>query len=248
MTSPNSLWRAGQTRVFAASGVDLRLVEGTWPFAVENEHAITRHWERRRQETPGFFNGVVYVLVAFSMSEAGTLSGRLVRTDFRSSLYWRDSGWRDSSVMDAFGAALITSAEGHLLVGRQRAGHLNSGLYYPPSGFLDAEDITGDGRVDIDASAARETVEETGLSPSHLQRAGDYVIAMVGGLMSIGVPFRSPLSGAALLAEATRHIEGDDTSEVAEFLLIRPGEAHGLPMPDYARAMIAHLPNLKTSV
>ncbi|MGE3230716.1 MAG: NUDIX hydrolase [Hyphomicrobium sp.] len=228
------------------SGVDLNLVDGAWPFAVENERAIAEHWERRRRGSPGFFNGVVYVLVAYSVSEDGILSGRLVRTDFRSNLYWRETGWRDASVMDAFASALIFSAEGHLLVGRQRAGNLNSGLCYPPGGFLDAQDIAADGRIDIDASAARETAEEAGLSPSHLGRAGDYVIAMVGGLMSIGVPFRSRLSGAALLAEATRHIADDAESEVAEFLLVRPGEAHTLPMPDYSRVMIAQLPDLKT--
>lgn len=246
MTSKSSLWRAGETRVFAVQSVDLRVVPGVWPFACEHAREISAHWERRRREAPAFFNGAVFALVDFAVSEAGALSGRLVRTDFKSNLYWRETGCRDTSVMDAFGSALLFSAEAQVLVGRQRAGNLNSGLYYPPSGFIDAGDVSADGHIDIDGSALRETAEETGLSASHLERTGGYFVTMADGLMSIAVPFHSRLSGAALLSAATRHIALDDGSEVAEFLLVTPGDTKDLPMPDYARAMLDHIATLES--
>jgi 8-oxo-dGTP pyrophosphatase MutT (NUDIX family) len=175
------------------------------------------------------------------------LSGRFLRTDFKSFLYWRESGWPDRSVMDAFGSALILSSDGHALLGRQRAGNLNSGLCYPPGGFIDVGDVRPDGTIDIEASVAREIAEETGLAAPSIQRADGYAITISGPVLSIAVPFRSPLPGPALLAQASHHISADPGGELGCVVLALPGDGNAaLPMPDYARALLHHLPRLKT--
>lgn len=240
------MWSPDETRVFLAAGLDLRVADGGWPFADRHREEIAAHWDRRTRETPVFFNGPVHLLAARASTERGILQGRFIRTDFKSFLYWRETGSPDTSVMDAFGSALILSAEGQVLLGRQRAGHLNSGLYYPPGGFVDASDVGADGRIDIDASTAREIAEETGLAAPTIQRARGYVITVAGPVLSIAVPYRSQLPGAALLDAARRHIAADADSELADVVLAAPGEdAAELPMPTYARALLRHLPRLK---
>lgn len=241
------MWRHGETRVFEAATVDLRVTDDPWPFSERYQDKIAAHWERRLRETPGFFNGAVHMLTAHSLSADGRFSARFVRGDFKSFLYWRETGWRDTGVMDGFGSALILSAEGHVLLGRQSAGNLNSGLCYPPGGFIDARDIRLDGTIDLEGSVSREILEETGLAPPTISRTTGYVITVAGPVLSIAAPYYSQLPGAALLREARRHISADAESELADLVFAAPGDASTeLPMPDYARALLRHLPRLKT--
>jgi hypothetical protein len=243
------MWAHDVTRVFAVSSVDLRVIEGTWAFADRHIRDIEAHWARRQRETPGFFNGSVVIMTAYAVSGDGRrLSAKFIRTDFRSFLYWRETGWRDGSVMDGFGSALILSADGRVLLGRQSEGNLNSGLCYPPSGFIDACDIGADGSIDIDSSVAREVGEETGLSAPLLSREDGYVVTIAGPTLSIAIPLRSPLAGDALLRAANHYIS-EEGSELAQFVLAAPGAPpNGLPMPDYARALLTGLPHLKIAV
>jgi len=239
----------GEGRVFTVSGVDLCVAGGTWPFADRHRSEIEAHWARRVRETPGFFNGAVFVVTGYSVSAGGRLSAQFVRTDFKSFLYWRETGFRDESVLDGFGSALILSADGGVLLGRQRAGNLNSGLCYPPSGFIDASDVREDGVIDIDASVAREVAEETGLSPPVIARGEGYIVTRAGPVLSIAVPFLSPLPGPALLSAARGHIASDGESELADLRLATPGDVPaGMPMLDYARVLLAGLARLEIPV
>lgn len=240
------MWTADETRVFSVSALDLRVAEGSWPFADRHRDEIAAHWQRRARETPGFFNGGVLLLADYALTEGERLRGRFIRTDFKSFLYWRETGHRDASVMDASGSGLVLSADGLVLLGRQRSGNLNSGLCYPPCGFIDARDIGGDGAIDIEASTAREIAEETGLTAPAIERAGGYVGTIAGPVLSIAVPYRSPLRGADLLRRVEAHLAADAASELAEVMLAPPGAAcDDLPMPPYARALLGHLPGLK---
>ncbi|MBN8910869.1 MAG: NUDIX hydrolase [Rhizobiales bacterium] len=209
------MWAHGETRVFRVPSVDLRVTDGGWAFADRHRGEIEAHWARRVREAPGFFNGPVFMMDAYSVSAHGHLSASFIRSDFRSFLYWRETGFRDDRIMDGFGSALIRSADGRVLLGRQSAGNLNSGLCYPPSGFIDVRDVRPDGLIDIDRSVAREVAEET-------------------------------LTGDALLSEATRHISSEEQSELVQLLLVAPGAPDaGLPMLDYARALLTNLPHLE---
>lgn len=242
------MWRQGETRVLTATRAELRVSAGTWAFAERRKAEIADHWAMRCRETPGFFNGPVHLLSTFSIDSQGLLSARFVRSDFASFLYWRETGWQDDTVMDCFGSALIFSAEGSLLLGQQRRGNLNSGLLYPPSGFIDPCDITPDGHIDIDASALREVGEETGLDGALLAPLGGYTLTMAGPVLSIGVPVRCPLADADLAAHVAGHIGADPASELLRAVLVRPGEAlSGHPMPEYTRALLDHLAGVKNS-
>ena len=242
------MWRHGETRVIEVAGAELRVTDAAWPFALRHAQEIAAHWQRRARENPNFFNGAIHMLSAYTVSGDGVFSGRYLRTDFKSFLYWRETGWRDTSVMDAFGSALIRSAEGHVLLCRQRAGNLNSGLCVLPGGFIDGRDIAADGTIDIVHSVRREIAEETGLGEGQLRQAGGLMVATAGPALSIAVPWQSDLPGLELVRLANRHIAADPKGELAEVLAVAPEDAlgGGLPLPDFVRVLLGKLADLKT--
>ncbi|MDQ8697439.1 NUDIX hydrolase [Hyphomicrobium sp. LHD-15] len=243
------MWTHDETRVFAVSGVTLRVVDGTWDFAAQKNQYIAEHWQRRLDENPKFFNGIVHVLVNYSLSAGGVFSGTFVRTDFKSFLYWRETGAPDPTVMDAFGSALILSSEGRVLLGRQRQGNLNGDLSYPPGGFIDVRDIAADGTIDLDGSVLREITEETGLDDTVLQRLSGYVVTIAGPVLSIAVPWTSALSEPNLISAVSRHIDADPDGELKSVAFVAPGaSADGLAMPAYARALLGGLSKLKSLI
>lgn len=211
-----------------------------WPFAEERKSEIEAYWEASRAKRPKLFNGVIFVVANCELA-AGTFSGALLRTDFKSFLYWKESGYPDTSVCDAFGSAVIRSAEGHLLFGRQTGGNLNSGMVYPPGGFIDARDVS-EGRVDIDASIARELIEETGLRAADLERAPGYLLTRAGALTSIAIEWRSALAAEALRERILQHVRSQPVPELADVVIVRGRAAtDAADMQPYARAIVGRL-------
>jgi hypothetical protein len=144
----------GVHRVHACS---IRCGSETWPFAEREAPAIRDHWEQRSAQNPKFFNGRVHIMTSGSLRE-GCLEGILAATDFAASLYWRETGYRDQSVVDCFGSAIFLGSDSTLIYGRQTSGNINAGMIYPPGGFIDASDIDTCGAVDIDRNIARVIV------------------------------------------------------------------------------------------
>jgi hypothetical protein len=208
-----------------------------WAFAEDRRAEIAAHWRNATAERPKLFNGTVYVLRE-GVLVGQTFRGTFVRTDFKSFLYWRESGYVDQSVRDGFGSAVIRSAEGHVLFGRQTGGNVNAGLAYPPGGFIDTRDVA-DGAIDIDASIARELAEETGLDPVELARAPGYLLTRAGPLVSIGIEWSSPLPAEALRERMLDHIRHQATPELADIVIVRAaGEIDTDRMPRHATALL----------
>ncbi len=228
-------------RVEHLASCELMVGDGRWAFADANAAAIDAHWAKRHAENPAMFDGTLFVM-GDSRVEHGRFSGTLVRTSFKRLLYWKDHGYPDARVRDVFGSALITSAEGHVVLGRQAAGNLNAGLAYLPGGFIDHRDVAADGRVDLEASVARELTEETGLSPAELQRQPGLLATHAGALTSIAVPYRSALTSADLVRRIAAHIASEASPELSEPVVIRgAADLRGLGMPSYASVLLAHL-------
>lgn len=230
---------AGEVRLIAADALDLRLAGETWDFAARHEEEIFAHWARRSAENPHYFNGVVLLLADYALTGDRRFCGRFLVTDFRSFLYWRETGKRSRAVRDTVGTALIRSREGHVLLCQQRPGHLNTGFTTPPGGFIDGRDVNRDGTVDVVRAVEREIAEETGLGPECLRRESGFLIAVAGPLISIAVPWQSDLAADDLLARAGRHIAAETDGELARVLALPAAEARDtLSLPDYARVLL----------
>lgn len=215
----------------------LRVGPGPWSFAEHHRAEIAAHWQRAVAERPRLFDGTVYLLREGAL-EGETFRATFVPADFKSFLYWRDGGYADASVRDGFGSAVIRSAEGHVLFGRQGSGNVNAGLAYPPGGFIDASDVSG-GEIDIEGSIARELVEETGLDPSDLARSPGYLLTRAGPLVSIGIEWVSRLPAEALRARILAHLKHQAAPELADIVIVRSHrEIDADTMPRHARALL----------
>lgn len=215
---------------------DLVAHDGAWRYAETHAREIEANWQAARALNPGYFNGRIFVLERGGLT-GPRFSGTVLGIDFASFLYWRDRGFPPAGVRDVFGSALIRSSEGHVLLGRQRAGHVNGGRIYPPGGFIDTRDVRADGTIDIPASTARELAEETGLDPADFAVRPGLWLTQRGHQVSLAVEFRSRLTSAALHAEAVSRM-GTVEDELTEFVVIRsPADLTSDVLP-VARALL----------
>ena len=227
-------------RLIEATGVDLRLTDAAWDFADRHRDEISAHWARRSAEHPHYFNGTVLLLSAHTLSADGVFHGQLLRTDFKSFLYWRESGCPEAGVYDTFCTALIRSREGHVLLCQQRPGNLNEAFSTPPGGFIDERDVEADGTIDLSQAVMREISEETGLGAPLLRQGTGFAILITGHQVSLGVPWHSEASGDDLVREASVHIAGEPEGELLRTLALSPDDAlRTLSLPDYARALLS---------
>ena len=217
---------------------DLRVESRPWAWAIANGASIDGHWEKAQRANPKYFNGTIFLIDDFAIRN-GAAAASFIKTDFKSYLFWRSRGWPEAGVLDGFGSALLRSCEGHVVLGQQKAGHVNGGLAYFPGGFIDTRDISGDGRVDIDSSIARELEEETGLTARDLVRTPGYLVTRFGPHVSFAVAYRSASSSDELTAAINARIIADPHSELAKVVAIAVEEdmaAH--QVAPYARCLI----------
>lgn len=227
--------------VRAVTRCDLSVCEHNWAYATEHAMAIDQHWHARLADNPNFFNGRLHLLFDSEFQDGG-FHGRLLRTDFKSYLYWRDQGFADASVRDAFGSALLRSADGCVILGRQAPGHVNSGLTYLPGGFIDHRDVQNDGRIDVAGSVLREVHEELGLSPNHFSITPGAKLTFAGPLVSVAIELVSPLPADELLKVARAHISSQADAELEDVVAVASlRDLTDLSMPDYAQVLLASL-------
>lgn len=210
--------------VVGVSSCDFKVSDTPWNFARDHAAAIDAHWANRRRTHPAFFNGVIYVMADLGVgapTPGAAFAATLIATDFKSFLYWRETGHPQADVLDAFGSAILRSREGHVLLGRQSVGNINGGFAYLPGGFIDARDVGADGIVDIGASVARELAEETGLSSDELSVEPGFLVTRCGSQVSVAREYRSPLASPELRALILSRIAADPNPELADIVIVR---------------------------
>lgn len=223
----------------------LSVSRAAWPFAQSNAAAIADHWERRCAANPGFFNGVVHVMMEAdgrAVRDGQPMAATLIETDFKSFLYWRETGFPAAGVLDAFGSSILRSVEGHVLLGLQSAGNINAGFAYLPGGFIDGRDVDPAGCVDIADSISRELAEETRLGLGDLTLQAGFIVVRTGALIAIAREFCSPLPSAELRAQILSRISREADAELADIVIINSVDdiktARVLP---YTALAIAHV-------
>lgn len=221
---------------------DLAVGAGDWAFARAEAAAIESHWRAEQRRVPTYFNGTIHLLREMTMSDDG-IAGALIPTDFKSFLYWRSRNYPAAGVLDAFGSALIQGSDGGIVLGLQRAGNINAGLLYMPGGFIDPRDVGEDGAVDLDASVARELLEETGLEAGRDVVADDgYFLTRSGPHVSIAVPYRAHEPAARLAERVRSHLAGDPGGELADVsAVLRVSDLDRFDVPDFSRRVVEHV-------
>jgi 8-oxo-dGTP pyrophosphatase MutT (NUDIX family) len=220
----------------------LRAGKRPWSFAEAHAAAIDAHWQAETARNPAYFNGRVFLLVQADVSD-GCLEGEVLAVDFKAFLYWRTYPHLEPTTIDAFGSAVVLSRDGACLLAVPSAGQLNSGLAYPPSGLIDLDDETANGRVDVEATAERELAEETGLIAADMVREPGILATYAWPLLSLAVVYRSDRDCADLDGRIRRHIAADATPELERAVWItRVSDLDRVPSLPYvavlARALL----------
>ncbi len=154
------------SRILSIDALDFAFAARPWPFAETRAERIADHWRTRVAKQPRLYNGRVLLLGRHMIGadrRGTTLSGEYFETDFAAFLAWRDFGFPDPTVANAFSMAALVGADGAFLLGEMAAHTANAGATYFPAGTPDPNDVF-DGKVDLAASALRELEEETGIA------------------------------------------------------------------------------------
>ncbi|MFS8035655.1 NUDIX hydrolase [Xanthobacter sp. AM11] len=158
-----------ERRIAPVHTLDLRVAPGGWPEAEAHRAEIDAHFAGCQSVNPHLWNGPVLLLRERAFA-AGALSGTFRHTDFAAFTWWRDAGWRDLGMVNAFALAAIEGSDGGFVLGVMGAHTASAGRTYFPGGTPDPDDITPAGTVDLHGSMLRELAEETGLTPADIAR------------------------------------------------------------------------------
>lgn len=228
--------------VYRFGAIDVRVAAGVpWSYATAQAAAIDAHWAEALRQSPKYFNGNVH-MTHWVRCDGGTLTAEMIRVDFKAYLYWRACGFPSAGIIDAFGSALIRTADDAVVLVRQRPGQVNSGLYYLPGGFVDGDDMAADGRVDLRGSVNREVLEETGLDGDALEVLPGYWVTRAGPHLSIAVGYLIAMPAAETLEHINRYIAAHPDGELESAIAVRRvQDLQHLAMPEYARRLLHHI-------
>lgn len=218
--------------------ISARRVEHDWAWARDNAEAIDRNWERRLAETPGLFDGPVYLASGCVLAD-GACEASLFEVRYSRFLAFRDAGVPDALVANAFAAIVPHSTDGAVILGVMGAHTANAGQIYFPCGTPDQGDLREDGTVDLAGSAAREFLEETGLTlPERAEE--EWVLLRGDGQLAFLRPVRFDLDAEALKARIEAHRAREDEPELARGVVARSrADIDAARMPGFVQAYLA---------
>ncbi len=146
--------------------LDFKLEANAWPFAKTHAAGIAAHWAQLSKAKPAVYNGRVLLLGRRELSQRADgelkLKGAFFEADYADFIAWRAFGHPGARVDNCFSMAALRSAEGAFLLGEMAPHTMSGGQIYFPAGTPDPSDVF-DGKVDLEASARRELLEETGV-------------------------------------------------------------------------------------
>jgi 8-oxo-dGTP pyrophosphatase MutT (NUDIX family) len=211
-------------RLLKVGELDLSFEPSRWTFAERRADGIAAHWARLRKTKPMLFNGRVLLLGRRAIETRADgvlrLSGAFFETDYADYLAWEEFGDPDEPVANCFSMAALRAADGAFLLGEMAQHTVNAGQIYFPAGTPDPSDVFDD-RVDLDASARRELLEETGVDADEASVAPGWTLVFTPQriacmkLMTLAAP------AATLKARIDAHLARDRHAELSRMHVVR---------------------------
>jgi 8-oxo-dGTP pyrophosphatase MutT (NUDIX family) len=204
--------------------LDLVFEASRWEFAERQAASIAAHWARLTKAKPLLLNGRVLLLsrraIETRFDGMLTLKGVYFETDYADFLAWEEFGFPGDPVEDCFSMAALRSSDRAFLLGEMAPHTFRAGRIYFPAGTPDPTDVF-DGRVDLEASARRELLEETGVDASETMIAPGWTLMFTPHrtacmkLMTLAIP-------AALAKERIdAHLASDPHAEFSRMHIVR---------------------------
>jgi hypothetical protein len=232
--------------VFEIDGLELRLDQKEWRFAVQRRQAIDDHWRQLADRNPALWNGRILMCSRCDIVNRRFI-GRFFEVDFASFVAWRDWGWPDRSIFNCFGSAVILSSDGAVLMGRMSAHTLNAGMVYPPGGSLEPRDLRENGEIDLLGSISKELDEETGLSIHDAEAVG-LVAVFDGQRISIAQGLRFARDANEIQKTAQQHWQTQRQPELDQLVTLHSLDQVDQSMPVYAQSVARYFLTSKQRV
>lgn len=217
-------------RVLRIERLDLRFVPKSWAFARENRSKIDAHFRKLQQAKP-LWNGRVLIMFEHAIDK-DLLRGAYLETDFASFVAWRDWGFPDKTMRNCFASAALQGSDGAFVLAVMGEQTANAGQIYFPCGTPDPDDIR-DGLVDLESSAQRELLEETGISAKDLQVDRGWYAVFAGHRIAMMKPMRARETADVLRQRIRAHIAGESTPELADAYVARGTADVTAAMPEF---------------
>jgi NUDIX domain len=211
-------------RLLKVGELDLAFESSRWAFAERRADSIAAHWARLRQAKPMLFNGRVLLLGrrAIETGPNGVLklSGAFFETDYADYLAWEEFGDVDEPVSNCFSMAAIRGDDGAFLLGEMSQHTVNAGQIYFPAGTPDPSDVFDD-KVDLDASARRELLEETGVNADEASVAPGWTLVLTPRRIACMKLMTLAVSATALKARIDAYLASDPHAELSRMHIVR---------------------------
>jgi 8-oxo-dGTP pyrophosphatase MutT (NUDIX family) len=216
-----------QARLLEVAELDLAFESSHWEFAEHQAGAIATHWARLTKAKPSLFNGRVLLLGKRSIEGRPDgmlkLKGVYFETDYADFLAWTTFGHPGDPVDNCFAMAALRSDDGAFLLGEMAHHTYNAGQIYFPAGTPDPDDVFDD-RVDLEASARRELLEETGLLAAETNIAPDWTVVITSQRIACMKLMTFPLPAIRLKARIEAFLARDPLAEFVRMHIVRGPE------------------------
>lgn len=208
-------------------------------FVAAQRTMIKDHWSRSVAAKPALFDGTVLIAEALTV-DAGRLAATLRPIPFSAFLAWRDWGYPVEGLTHLSAAVAIVAADGAVLLGTMGAHTANAGRTYLVGGTPDLTDVAADGTVDLVATAARELLEETGLSATG--PVAEALIVRDHPRAVVVAVHRFPVGGEDLAGQIRGFLAADLEPELADVVVVRSlADVDPRAVPATTRAVVRHL-------
>lgn len=222
--------------VFRVDRLDLSFVPRPWAFAEQRRAEIAANFAELQRQKPAIWNGRVLLLYRQVVRD-GVFSGDYLETDYASFIYWRGLNGPPAGVHDCFAAAAIVAADGAVLLGEMGAHTANAGRVYFVAGTPDPSDIF-DGKVDLEASVARELKEETGCDIGDFAVAPGWTTVLDGGLIIQVKTLHSKDDAETLRKRMLAYLAREKQPELADIRIVRSPRGFVPAMPRFVTAFL----------
>lgn len=220
--------------------LDLRVDPAPWELAARNLAAIDAHFTELQRGNPNMWNGRILLLASHQVEDR-TLTGRYKETDFASLMWWRDNGYPDPDIRNAFAMGALRGADGGFILGRMAGWTANAGRIYFAAGTPDLSDITLEGTVDLEGSVMRELLEETGLTAAEVVADARWTGVFAGPRIALMRPLVAHASSYEIAARITAFNATQERPELAEVVIAHGPADLDDAMPEFIRAYLAHV-------